>query len=290
MMHNDPFVRRLVRWGQDREAVQAILLTGSRAHPGAPVDAFSDYDVLLVVEDIHPFSEDRTWLEDFGPLLVVYWDPIHPAPGVDVEQVGNVTLYRDGLRVDFILWPVELLPQIAQAPALPADLDLGYVVLLDKQGLAAGLPAPTYSAYIPAPPSDDVYQQVVADFFSGVPYVAKCLRRDELLPAKYCLDFDMKHNFLRRMLDWRVALDHNWSLPMDYLGRGLKKRLPPDLWSDLEGTYVGAGIEENWDALFRTLALFRKVAVQVAGALGYVYPLDMDRHVVAYARQARGRA
>jgi aminoglycoside 6-adenylyltransferase len=290
MMHNDPFVRRLVRWGQDREAVQAILLTGSRAHPGAPVDAFSDYDVLLVVEDIHPFSEDRTWLEDFGPLLVVYWDPIHPAPGVDVEQVGNVTLYRDGLRVDFILWPVELLPQIAQAPALPADLDLGYVVLLDKQGLAAGLPAPTYSAYIPAPPSDDVYQQVVADFFSDVPYVAKCLRRDELLPAKYCLDFDMKHNFLRRMLDWRVALDHNWSLPMDYLGRGLKKRLPPDLWSDLEGTYVGAGIEENWDALFRTLALFRKVAVQVAGALGYVYPLDMDRHVVAYARQARGRA
>jgi aminoglycoside 6-adenylyltransferase len=290
MMHNDPFIRRLVRWGQDREAVQAILLTGSRANPGAPVDAFSDYDVLLVVGDIHPFYENRTWLEDFGPVLVVYWDPIHSAPGVDIEQVGNVTLYRDGLRVDFILWPVELLPQIAQAPALPADLDLGYVVLLDKQGLTAGLPAPTYSAYIPAPPSNDVYQQVVADFFSDVPYVAKCLRRDELLPAKYCLDFDMKHNFLRRMLDWRVALDHNWSLPTGYLGRGLKKRLPPDLWFELEGTYVGAGIEENWDALFRTLALFRKVAVQVAGALGYVYPHDMDRRVVAYAQRVRGLA
>jgi aminoglycoside 6-adenylyltransferase len=265
-------------------------LTGSRANPSAAVDAFSDYDVLLVVDDVHPFYEDRAWLEDFGPVLVVYWDPIHPAPGYDIEQVGNVTLYQDGLRVDFIVWPVELLARIVQGPDLPADLDLGYAVLLDKGGLAAGMPAPTYSATIPAPPSDEVYQQVVGDFFSDVPYMAKCLRRDELLPAKYCLDFDMKHVFLRQMLDWRVELDHDWSVPTGFLGRGLKGRLPPEIWFELERTYVGPGIEENWEALFRTLALFRRVAVEVAAALGYVYPLDMDRRVVAYARQARDLA
>ena len=287
-MHDDPFVRRLVRWGRDREAIQAILLTGSRANPSAAVDAFSDYDVLLVADDVHPFDEDRTWLEDFGLVLVAYWDPIQPAPGYDYEQVGNVTLYRDGLRVDFIVWPVELLARIAQGPGLPADLDLGYVVLLDKCGLVAGLPAPTYSHYVPAPPSNEVYQQVVENFFSDVPYVAKCLRRDELLPAKSCLDYDMKHVFLRRMLDWRAELDHDWSLPAGFMGRGLKKRLPPDIWSELERTYVGPGIEENWEALFRTLALFRRVAVEVAAALGYVYPLDLDRRVVAYARQVRG--
>jgi aminoglycoside 6-adenylyltransferase len=121
-----------------------------------------------------------------------------------------------------------------------------------------------------------------------VPYVAKCLRRDELLPAKYCLDCDMKHVFLRQMLEWRAALDHDWSLPAGFLGRGLKKRLPPEIWSELERTYVGVGIEDNWEALFRTLALFRRVAVEVGAALGYAYPLDMDQRVVAYARQARG--
>jgi aminoglycoside 6-adenylyltransferase len=292
-MIQDPFIRRLVRWGQEREAIHAILLTGSRASPNAPVDAFSDYDVVLVVEDIYPFYEDRTWLQDFGQVLVVYWDPIHPAPGYDageasvLEQLGNVTLYRDGLRIDFIVWPVELLRRIAQAPALPADLDLGYAVLVDKQGLTDGMRAPTYSTYIPARPSDEVYQKVVADFFSDVPYVAKCLRRDELMPAKYCLDFDMKHVFLRQMLDWRMELDHNWSAPTGFLGRGLKKHLPPEIWSDLESTYVGAEIEENWDALFRTLALFRRVAVEVADDLGYVYPHDMDRRVVAYAQKVR---
>jgi aminoglycoside 6-adenylyltransferase len=117
--------------------------------------------------------------------------------------------------------------------------------------------------------------------------VAKCLRRDELLPAKYCLDLDMKHNFLRQMLDWRMECAHNWSAPTGFLGRGLKKALPPDLWSQVERTYVGAGIEENWEALFRTLALFRQVAVGVAEQLGYVYPDEMDRRVVAYAREVK---
>ena len=58
-----------------------MLLTSTRANPNAPLDAFSDYDIVLVVSDIHPFVTDRAWLQDFGPLLVIYWDPIHPAPG-----------------------------------------------------------------------------------------------------------------------------------------------------------------------------------------------------------------
>ena len=128
---------------------------------------------------------------------------------------------------------------------------------------------------------------MIEDFFSDVPYVAKCLRRDELMPAKYCLDLDMKHNFLRQMLDWRMECAHQWSVPTGFLGRGLKKTLPPDVWSQVESTYVGAGIEENWEALFRTLALFRQLAVKVAEQLGYGYPDDMDRRVVAYAREVK---
>ena len=79
-----------------------------------------------------------------------------------------------------------------------------------------------------------------------------------------------------------------WSVPTGFLGRGLKTALPPEIWSQLESTYVGAGIEENWDALFRTLALFRRVAVEVAAQLGYVYPYEMDQRVVAYAQEVKG--
>ena len=280
-------IRRLIQWADHQVLVRAMLLTSTRANPNAPVDALSDYDVVLVVADIHPFVEDKAWLQDFGQVLVVYWDPIHPAPDYGIEQVANVTQYADGLEIDFTLWPVALLRRITKAPVLPADLDVGYTILVDKDHLTDGMKPPTYTAYIPTPPTDDTYQTVVQDFFSDAPYVAKCLWRDELLPAKWCLDYDMKHNFLRQMLEWRMERDHGWSVPAGALGRGLKKRLPPEIWSQLERTYVGAGIAENWEALFKTIALFRQVAMEVADHLGYAYPHDLDQRVTTYVQHVK---
>jgi aminoglycoside 6-adenylyltransferase len=70
-------IQRLVQWADRQEAVRAMLLTSTRAQPHASLDIFSDHDVVLVVRDIHPFFVDRSWLEDFGQVLVVYWDPIY---------------------------------------------------------------------------------------------------------------------------------------------------------------------------------------------------------------------
>jgi aminoglycoside 6-adenylyltransferase len=119
-------ISQLIQWAEHQVLVRAMLLTRTRANPNVPVDLFSDYDVVLVVASIHSFFEDRTWLQDFGQVLVVYWDPIHPAPNYGIEQVANVTQYEDGLKIDLTLWPVELVRRIAQAPVLPADLDVGY--------------------------------------------------------------------------------------------------------------------------------------------------------------------
>ena len=162
-------------------------------------------------------------------------------------------------------------------------------MLVDKDHLTDGLRSPTYRAYIPARPTNEAYQTVIQDFFSDAPYVAKCLWRDELLPAKWCLDFDMKHNYLRPVLEWRMERDHGWLVPTGALGKGLKKRLPSEIWTQLERTYVGAGIADNWEALFRTMALFREVALEVADDLGYAYPHELDRGVTAYVQSIRDR-
>ncbi|HET9906527.1 MAG TPA: aminoglycoside 6-adenylyltransferase, partial [Anaerolineales bacterium] len=143
----------------------------------------------------------------------------------------------------------------------------------------------TYKAYIPTPPTFAVYQKTIEDFFSDVPYVAKCLLRNELFPVKWALDYDMKHLFLRRMLEWRAELDHDWSMPVGALGKGLKKRLPKEIWSQLEETYVGSDIAENWEALFKTIRLFRQVAMEVGEALGYAYPQALDERVTAFAKE-----
>jgi aminoglycoside 6-adenylyltransferase len=279
-------ISNLIQWAERRESIRAMLLTSTRAVPvsNAPVDDFSDYDVVLIVKDIHPFYKERSWLGDFGEVLGAYWDPIYPDPDFGIEKFGNVTQYADGLKIDFTLCPIEMLRKIVRAPTLPAELDAGYRILLDKDALAEGIRSPTYRAYIPVPPANEIYQTIINDFFSDAPYVAKCLLRGELLPVKWCLDYDMKHVYLRPMLEWLMGLHHNWSLPTGWLGKGLKKKLPPETWSQLEATYAGADFDENWEALFRTMALFRQVAMEVGTGLGYTYPLDLDERVTAFVK------
>jgi aminoglycoside 6-adenylyltransferase len=280
----DDVFNKLIQWAEQRSSIRAMLLTSTRAVPHASVDLFSDYDVILIVEDIHPFYEDRSWLEDFGEVLVVYWDPIYLDPEHGDEKTANVTQYADGLKIDFTLWPVELLQKIIQSPTLQAELDAGYRILLDKAHLTQGMKPPTYQAYIPVRPTNEAYQLLINDFFTDVPYMAKCLLRSELLPAKWCLDYDMKHVHLRPMLEWLVGVKHNWSVSTGSLGKGLKKQLPPVIWSQLEDSYAGGNIQENWEALFRTITLFRQVAREVGAGLGYEYPLELDQRVTAYAQ------
>jgi aminoglycoside 6-adenylyltransferase len=286
---DDCVIRKLIQWASIRDALRVVLLTSTRAIPGAKMDALSDYDVILVVDDINPFVDDHTWLNDFGEVLVGYWDPVHPDPLTGFDICANVIQYRDGLKIDFTLWPVSLLQKIVATPNLPAELDAGYRVLLDKDHLTKTMPPPTGMAYVPAPPSLVAYLLLINDFLSDAPYVAKCLWRKELLPAKWCLDCDMKSTYLRQVLEWRAEIDHAWSIPVGYLGKGLKTMLPSDIWTALESTYAGAEIADNWNALFSTMQLFRQACVEVGRNLGYEYPEQLHNSVDAYLERIRNK-
>jgi aminoglycoside 6-adenylyltransferase len=249
----------------------------------------SDYDINLVIRDVTGWAADRSWINAFGEVLIAYWDPVETDFETGLPQSGNIVQYADGLKIDFLLWPVGLLEHLSLEPSLPAELDAGYRVLLDKDGVASALPAPTYSGYTPSPPNRETYLQNVNDFFVGVPYVAKCFVRDEILPAKWVLDYDMRYVYLLPMLEWRMECDHSWSVSPGVNGRGLKRRLPPDLWNAFEATFAGAGIAENRDALFRMIVFYRRIARDVAAHLGYDYPDDLDRRVTALAREILAR-
>jgi aminoglycoside 6-adenylyltransferase len=284
-MKREEAIQRLVEWAEKQEAIRAILLTSTLTNPNAPVDIFSDYDVILAVEDIHPYFDDDAWLGDFGKVLVYYKDPIQLQDGF--ETFAYITQYEDGTKIDYTLVQLGWLPWVAAQPELPPFLDIGYITLLDKDGLATGLKPPTYSAYIPNPPSEEEYRLVIQLFFHEATYVAKHLWRDDLIPAKYNLDTMMKFEFLRKMLEWRMEINHGWAVKTGAYGKGLKKRLPSDLWLEFEKTYVGAGLEENWEALFRTIDLFRKVASEVGDHLGYAYPQELDRRSMEYFRKVK---
>jgi aminoglycoside 6-adenylyltransferase len=271
-------------WAADHPLIRAVILESSRAVGQATLDRFSDYDLLLVVSDVHSFVDDNAWQHFFGEPLVRFGDK---AEVLGYETYFRLVLYQDHTKIDFAIWPLALLQRVVERQESTALLDWGYRVLLDKDGLAAALPAPTCTAYIPSKPSEHEYQALIEEFWWETTYVAKHLWRDELILAKYNLEVVMKYELLLPMLEWRMELDHGWTWNPGLLGRGLKRALPPDLWSALERTYVGPGIEDNWEALLAITTLFRRVAQEVGQALGYAYPQEMDCGVSAYLEETR---
>lgn len=277
-------LERFITWGQLRDDVRALILTSSLTCPGAPVDAFSDYDLIVVVRDIRPYFPDD-WLEDFGRVLVLYRDPVRKEHGFD--KFARITQYEDGLKIDFTLWNVGTLRAVVEQASLSQDFDLGYRVLLDKDGLTASLPAPTHRAYIPVPPTAQEYFDLIEEFFHEGTYLAKYLWRDDLMPAKMHLDALMKAKHMRRMLEWLVACESSCSIKLGAYGRGLGKKVRRELWHALAATYVGADPSENWQAFYGLVDLMGQVGREVAGYLGFTYPEDLHARCLAYFKNVQ---
>jgi aminoglycoside 6-adenylyltransferase len=228
-------------------------------------------------------------LSDFGPLLVLYRDPIRLIHGE--ESFARITQYENGLKIDFTIWTVELLRRFVaegkKKGKLEPDYDLGYCILLDKDGLTEGLPAPTYRAYIPTPPDEATYRTVIEEMFHEATYAAKYLWRDDLMAVKFILDGGMRGSDLLKMLEWYMQIGHGWTVRAGAYGRGLRRKLPPEIWAAVERTFAGPGIEENWEALFAMIHLFEKVARAVGAHLGYAYPEEMHERSLRYLRRVR---
>jgi aminoglycoside 6-adenylyltransferase len=89
------------------------------------------------------------------------------------------------------------------------------------------------------------------------------------------------------MLGWHIEIDHGWALKLGPYGRGLKRWLRPDLWAEFEETYTGAELDSNWLALFRSIELMCRVAVEVGNGLGYRYPEEFHERTVSYLQRVQ---
>ena len=275
---------QLLAWTEAEPQVRALILTSTRAKSGSASDLLSDYDVIAAVADADAFAAESAWLSAYGRPLAGWGD--------EAELYGLATyfrsvVYEDGVKIDYSVWSVELLRRVGAQSRLPDVLDVGYRVLLDQDGLTARWAPPTYTAHIPPRPTEAEYRALVEEFWWDTTYLAKALWRDELVFAKFILDYDMKLVALRRMLEWWLELEHDWSLVPGKLGQRLKRTLPPDLWEELASTYVGPDTDDNWTAFFGTASLFSRVAKKVAEALGYAYPQDVEDGIRAQLEAVR---
>ena len=273
MRTEEQMLEVLRRWAHSRDDIRGMILDGSRANPDAETDLFSDYDVEIFVRDVQPFLDSDSWLEAFGPILAIW--PSKPPPG-DGGETYRLVIFEDGVRIDFGVSPVSALSEVKDT-----------CILVDKdKALEDALPA-TFAGFTTQKPTGDEYDDVTSEFWWDATYVAKSLWRDELFYARFMLDSLLRSEYLRKVVEWHIGVEHNWSANPNKYGRWFKKLVAPDVWTEIEGAFAGPDLEDNWDALFRTTGVFRRLAGQVATALDYTYPADMDEKITGYMLKTR---
>lgn len=279
----DPIIEQLIDLGETHELIRCMVLFGSRCNPGAPVDVFSDYDVVIYAEDPTAFGESDAWFEALGRVLIVFRE--------ESERAGHpaytrLVLYEDGTKIDLGAQHVDEIRGYC-AGTLPPHYDLGYRVLVDKDGLTESLPKPTYRAFIPSPPTKEEYLYAVNEFWFNSTYVAKYLWREDLMAAKFMLEQWLRHHDLRRMLEWSIQIERGWTWKPGAYGRNIRKSLRPEIYEELARTYAAGDFDALWSDLSRTASLFRKVAHEVGDHLGFMYPSSLDQRITAYHEAVR---
>ena len=277
-------LKKLTEWGRTQPSVRALILTSSRARPEAAADLLSDYDLVLVVRDLPRFEKEDAWISDYG-RPIARWGDQSTIYGLTTLFRG--VLYEDYVKIDYSVWPDAVLERISAEAHLPDSLDVGYQVLLDKDNRTSRWKLPSYMAHVPGRPTEAEYLSLIGEFWWEATYVARSLWREDPVFAKFSLDYQIKLEVMRRMLEWRMEIEHDWRIRPGVHGRNLNRLLPADIWEQWSRTYVGSDVAENWVALFRTIELFRRVAREVGAALGYTYPKQMDDEVAAYLNAVR---
>lgn len=278
-------LKQIIRWAEDNRDIRAVLLTSSLVNPYAPVDDFSDLDVELVFENREPYEIHHDWLSLFGvPISMIEEDDSI----FEGKHAMKMVLYRDHVKVDFKLYGKKDFLAEVQQESLPEDWDVGYKILVDKEGLTKGLKPPTYKSVMIQKPQEEDFSKLINDFWWDTTYVAKCLKRGDIFYAKFMTEKVIRTDYLVPLIEWHIAESQGWTdITTNKHGRLFRKYLPEDLWKRIEATFSGSSIDENWQSLAVLMDLAHETGSSLAAKLNFSYPDKLEKDIRKYLDEVK---
>lgn len=247
-------VERFVATCQTDARIVAAFLGGSYATGKA--DAHSDLDLYLITTDeaYAEFLADKaSWIRQLGePLFLEDWGTPH----------GALFILADGAEGE--LW-------IGQASRFTHIHGDAYIVLLDKQGILAGVDFPKHTAE----PDEQsaALRQLIMNFWHEWGHFHKALAREQLWFAYGSLE-TMRHICVNL-----ARLQHNFADP--YIGDEpffkIEQALPVEQLARLRTTFCALELEAIRQAGQTLLQFYRDVATKLATSYHIPYPTALDR-------------
>lgn len=278
MRVRDEKLQNIINWGENNEDIRVVLLTSSLVNPLALVDDLSDLDIEFVFENNEKYAENNLWLQNFGHPIAMIEEDDSCFGG---KHAMKMVLYEDGVKVDFKLYSKSKFINDINLTHLPEDWDIGYEVLLDKDGLTKDMKRPSYRVSIIKKPTEAQFQTLFKDFWWDTTYVSKCLKREDLFYAKFMFG-EIRTNYLTPLIEFYIASNHDWNITTNKHGRLFKQYLSPEIWTKIEATFSGSDIEENWNALFAMMDLVQDLGTQLCEMLKFNYPEKLEKDIRKY--------
>ncbi|ADB51789.1 aminoglycoside 6-adenylyltransferase [Conexibacter woesei] len=262
----DPLLAAVLAWARRQATVRVVLLTGSRAQPAATPDALSDFDVELYVDGDPAIYADDGWLPEIAPVLVSVGDAWEGDP-------TRLVFFEGGRKADFLIRRLDALDALTEQ--LDELHERGFVVLLDRDGRAAGLPAPSGRPRRAVPTAMQL-ADAAREFWFEAAHVPRYLARGELWPAQTRLA-NARGELLRLIELHAQATSGAAASDVRHLGTALARWAAPWITQRLAATFAGYAREETFQALQAATALFSRVCAETAHAAGVPAPIEIER-------------
>ena len=262
----------ILAWARRQEAIRAVVITGSRAHEDGSVDAYSDLDAQILTTDSARYVTDDSWLDSLGEVWIRF--------PLDEPLPFRLVWFAGGAKVDFqFIHPREIQAQV-DSGRLSDEFLRGYRVLLDKDGLFAGLPpSPRVFPQPPAPSPREV-RACCNEFWFEAIHVAQFIRRREFWVVKF-RDWTMKTRLLQ-LLEWQARASSDAPVNTWLLGKRMRHWTRPADYAAITDLWAGWDAAQLWQALLTQLRLFDRLSREVCAALGYPPPEANYTDMLAY--------
>jgi aminoglycoside 6-adenylyltransferase len=205
----------IINWANSRDEIRALILSGSLAGK-SKTDELSDYDIAVFGTDFY-FIQDDNWLNE----IQNYWVCIHDKFRFLNDDIPTrLTIFDAYFKVDFSFYTISILHEIATMKTLPDDYNVGYQILLDRDGILTKMPRPSFKGFIVKKPDEKKFEENVNEFWFECYHVAKYLYRNDLWTAKL-RDVATKE-LLRQMLEWQGASEREWNFSAKSSGKEMQ--------------------------------------------------------------------
>ncbi len=269
--------QRIIDWATTHDDIRLVMLVGSRAHTEHPGSKYADLDLLLFSDRSDAYVVDRTWMENFGEVLVCREGR---TSGNDPELLA---VYKGFQGVDFVFIPATAIQDLEAMAELPAIFSRGYSVWLDKEGvtdkIAARMLRQTTRPH-PQKPDEADFQDALNTFLFGMYYVARVLFQKDLWLAK-ARESELRYTVLK-MIEWHACAKHEWSWDVWHMGKYMQDWADPNVIESLPELYSGYSIDESQQALLKTFELFEMLACETASLAGFGFPDNTFKEIKTF--------